>query len=100
MSINRGTPDKNRATASNSNCFVLFRYLTLADMFPQDTAKHICGSCAYNLNCCKCQRTSRFLSRSLISLTSRLRSRCGTVVQRKTYSAPIVQGNGGTHLFP
>ena len=75
LNVNKwGYPDKNRATASNSNCFVLFRYLTLADMFPQDTAKHICGSCAYNLNCCKCQRTSRFLSRSLISLTSRLPS--------------------------
>ena len=24
----------------------------------------------------------------------------GSVVQRKTYSTPIVQGNGGTHLFP
>ena len=27
-------------------------------------------------------------------------SQCGSVVQRKTYSTPIVQGNGGTHLFP
>lgn len=24
----------------------------------------------------------------------------GSVVQRETYSTPIVQGNGGTHLFP
>lgn len=23
----------------------------------------------------------------------------GSVVQRKTYSTPIVQGNGGTHFF-
>lgn len=27
-------------------------------------------------------------------------SRYGSVVQPKTYSTPIVQGNGGTHLFP
>lgn len=61
----------------------------------------ICSSCAYNLNCCKSQQTSRILYCLIISLTSRLQPRCcGTVVQRKTYSTPIVQGNGGTHLFP
>nr|DAW18456.1 MAG TPA: hypothetical protein [Bacteriophage sp.] len=33
-------------------------------------------------------------------MTAILRSQHGSVVQRKTYSTPIVQGNGGTHLFP
>jgi len=40
-----GVTRKNRATASDLNCFVLFRYLTLADMFPQDTAKHLQQLC-------------------------------------------------------
>ena len=48
----------------------------------------------------KVSKQAVFLSRSLIPLTSRLQFRCGTVVQRKTYSTPIAQGNGGTHLFP
>ena len=32
--------------------------------------------------------------------TKEQQSRPGSVVHRKTYSTPIVQGNGGTHLFP
>ena len=35
-----------------------------------------------------------------IFLTANKPSPHGSVVQRKTYSPPIVQGNGGTHLFP
>lgn len=60
----------------------------------------ICSSCAYNLNCCKSQQTSRIIDCLIISLTSILWFQYGSVVQRKTYSPPIVHGNGGTHLFP
>lgn len=35
-----------------------------------------------------------------VSSTAGRPSPHGPVVQRKTYSPPIVQGNGGTHLFP
>ena len=34
-----------------------------------------------------------------LSVTSKPRTPHGTIVQQKTYSPPIVQGNGGTHLF-
>lgn len=60
----------------------------------------ICSSCAYNLNCCKSQLTSHCCGCLIISLTSILWFQYGSVVQRKTYSPPIVHGNGGTHLFP
>lgn len=33
-------------------------------------------------------------------LTSKQHARRGSLVQRKTYSPPIVQGNDETHLFP
>jgi hypothetical protein len=57
-------------------------------------------SLASNPNLQKSLEIRHFLALIYLSLTANRPSPHGSVVQRKTYFPPIVQGNGGTHLFP
>ena len=43
--------------------------------------------------------SSHFSTLDLMFVTAEQQSPHGSVVQRKTYSTPIVQGNGGTPIF-
>jgi len=45
------------------------------------------------------QKVRKYAALAFIFLTANRPSQRGSVVQRKTYSTPIVQGNGGTHFF-
>ena len=60
----------------------------------EDTLKEIYGAeISQGLN------SSHFSTLDLMFVTAEQQSPHGSVVQRKTYSTPIVQGNGGTPIF-